>query len=63
MDQQVMNLSMVGVHQHRPTLAAAVVNGVRAGHEDGWRAYEFATARQFDDLKRGTLVLLCHLLM
>src|SRR5664279_1007393 len=35
-DQEIVNLSVIGVHQHRPAASAAVVHRVGAGDQD-WR--------------------------
>src|SRR4029078_492054 len=56
MDQQVVNLPIVGVHQHRSAASAAVVHGGGAGDENGWCAYEFAPRRQFDNFESCTVV-------
>ena len=45
-DQEIMDLSDVSVHQHSPAAPAAVVHGVRAGDQDRWREHGAATGRQ-----------------
>ena len=38
MDHQVMNLPILGVHQHRVTMTTGVINRMRAGDQSGRRA-------------------------
>jgi hypothetical protein len=46
-DEETMHLVILGVQQDRPTVSAQIVNGVRAGDENGRCIYDILGAPGF----------------
>jgi hypothetical protein len=50
-DEEAVDLIVLGVHQDRPAVAAKKIDGVRAGDKNGWRIHRVFGAPGFHDLQ------------
>jgi hypothetical protein len=57
-DEEAVDLIVLGVHQDRPAVAAKKIDGVRAGDKNGWRVHRVFGAPGFHDLQFSCWI--CH---
>jgi hypothetical protein len=51
LDNEIVDLAPLGVHQHRAAMSAAIVDGVGAGDQDWWGSYDSADSRMIYEPK------------